>query len=64
MPTHHKLIFGDASSMQEIADERLHLMLTSPPYFNAPFDYKGLYKGYEPYLDLLKKVASETYRVL
>jgi site-specific DNA-methyltransferase (adenine-specific) len=39
-------------------------MLTSPPYFNAPFDYKGLYDNYEQYLELLNHVAKEIYRVL
>jgi len=50
--------------MNEISDESIHLMLTSPPYFNAPFDYKGLYENYEQYLELLTHVAKEVYRVL
>jgi len=50
--------------MHEIPDESVHLMVTSPPYFNAPFDYKGLFKSYEEYLELLKTVAKEVYRVL
>lgn len=64
MVTHHKLIIGDCRSMPEIADESIHLMVTSPPYFNAPFDYKGLYKDYEQYLELLSSVAKEVFRVL
>ncbi|MFN3780668.1 MAG: DNA-methyltransferase [Candidatus Kapaibacteriota bacterium] len=51
-------------SMQEIPDESVHLMFTSPPYFNAPFDYKGLFKSYDQYLEMLDKVAKETFRVL
>ncbi len=47
MPTKHKIIFGNCMDMQEITDESVHLMITSPPYFNAPFDYKGLFKGQE-----------------
>ena len=50
--------------MEEIPDESVHLMLTFPPYFNAPFDYKGLFKSYEQYLDMLDKVAKEVFRVL
>jgi len=50
--------------MKEIPDESVHLMITSPPYFNAPFDYKGLFKTYGQYLGVLRKVARETYRVL
>ncbi len=50
--------------MPEIANEEVHLIFTSPPYFNAPFDYKGYYKDYEKYLNTLKSVASECNRVL
>lgn len=64
MPTHHKLIFGNCMDMSEIPSNSIHLMVTSPPYFNAPFDYKDLYKTYDQYLDVLSKVAKETYRVL
>ncbi len=62
--TFHKLIIGNCKSMEEISDDSIHLMLTSPPYFNAPFDYKGLYDNYEQYLELLNHVAKEIYRVL
>jgi len=51
-------------SMQEIPDESVHLMITSPPYFNAPFDYKGLFKNYDQYLGVLNRVAREVFRVL
>lgn len=51
-------------SMQEIEDESVHLMVTSPPYFNAPFDYKNLFEDYDQYLDVLNKVAKEVFRVL
>ncbi|MCX7612277.1 MAG: site-specific DNA-methyltransferase [Ignavibacterium sp.] len=50
--------------MVEIPDESVHLMVTSPPYFNAPFDYKDLFNSYEQYLGVLNKVAKEIYRVL
>jgi len=62
--TFHKLIIGDCRKMPEIEDESVHLMLTSPPYYNAPFDYKGLFRSYEEYLGLLRNVATEVYRVL
>ncbi len=51
-------------SMAEIPDESVHLIVTSPPYFNAPFDYKDLFENYEQYLGVLKKVAKESFRVL
>jgi len=51
-------------SMEEIPDESVHLIVTSPPYFNAPFDYKGVFKSYGQYLGVLRKVAKEMFRVL
>ncbi|HHT9105645.1 MAG TPA: DNA-methyltransferase [Candidatus Wujingus californicus] len=51
-------------SMQEISNEEVRLVVTSPPYFNAPFDYEGLFKNYDQYLGVLKKVANESFRVL
>jgi len=50
--------------MGEIPDSSIHLVVTSPPYFNAPFDYKGLFKSYGQYLGVLKKMAEEAFRVL
>ena len=64
MLTHHKLIIGDATLMREIKSRSVHLMITSPPYFNAPFDYKDLYATYDEYLTTLQKVAKQIYRVL
>ena len=64
MNTHHRLIIGNCMSMKEISDEEVHLIVTSPPYFNAPFDYEGLFKNYDQYLGALRKVATESFRVL
>lgn len=62
--TWHKIVFGDARDMSEIPDRSVHLMVTSPPYYNAPFDYPGLFKSYDEYLDLIRSVARELRRVL
>jgi len=62
--THHKLITGNCMDMREITDGSVHLIVTSPPYFNAPFDYKGLFKSYGQYLGVLRKMAEESLRVL
>ena len=62
--TNHRLIIGDCSDMKEIKDGSIQLVVTSPPYFNAPFDYKKLYKSYEHYLEMLRKVSKEMFRVL
>lgn len=64
MATTHKLIIGNAINMHAICDNSVHLMITSPPYFNAPFDYKDLYSDYESFLDVISKFAKETFRVL
>jgi len=50
--------------MEEIPDKSVHLAVTSPPYFNAPFDYKDLFENYDQYLDVLGNMAKESFRVL
>jgi DNA modification methylase len=64
MKTLHRLIFGDSERMIELQDRSVHLVVTSPPYFNAPFDYPDLFDSYEDYLNKMKKVAKEIKRVL
>lgn len=49
--------------MHELRRESVELTVTSPPYYNAPFDYPGMYSDYEEYLTMLSKVADELYRV-
>ncbi len=60
----HKLIIGNCMTMPEITDGSVQLVVTSPPYFNAPFDYKGLFRDYQQYLGVLRNVARESFRVL
>ncbi len=64
MKTYHKLIFGDAENMRELEDNSIHLVVTSPPYFNAPFDYPNLFENYEAYLNKMRKIARELKRVV
>jgi site-specific DNA-methyltransferase (adenine-specific) len=64
MKTKHIIIFGNSMDMSEIENESIQLIITSPPYFNAPFDYNGLFNSYEQYLGVLKNVARESFRVL
>ncbi|HMN16275.1 MAG TPA: site-specific DNA-methyltransferase [Ignavibacteriaceae bacterium] len=64
MTTKHKIIFGNCMAMNELDDSSIHLIITSPPYFNAPFDYEGLFSSYQQYLGVLKRFAAEAYRVL
>jgi len=60
----HLIIFGDSRNMKELSDESVHLMVTSPPYFNAPFDYHNYFPSYKVFLDLIRDCAKETFRVL
>lgn len=54
--------FCSAENMSTIPDNSLHLMITSPPY-NVSKEYdKDL--SLTEYLEILKKVFTETYRVL
>jgi len=50
--------------MKEIENEKVHLVVTSPPYYNAPFDYKGFFAKYSEFLLLMKDIAKEIKRVL
>src|SRR5437899_7604335 len=61
-----RVFFGDLRKMtsREVADGEVSLIVTSPPYFNAPFDYPDLFPSYEDYLDLIRSFASQSRRVL
>jgi len=63
-PEENKIIFGDCQNMKEIEDKTVHLVVTSPPYFNAPFDYPNMFKSYDDFLVIMKNVAGEIKRVL
>ena len=56
------IIVGDSRRMAELPDESIHLMVTSPPY-NARKTYDQDLT-LDEYLDLLRGVFRETYRVL
>ena len=67
--TTHRLINGDARSLSFINDESVHLVLTSPPYWNLKKykdnpDQLGHIDQYEEFLSELEKVWKEVYRVL
>jgi len=59
-----KIVFGDCRDMHEIPSESVHLMVTSPPYYNAPFDYPDLFRDYDHFLELIETFSKELYRVL
>jgi DNA modification methylase len=59
-----KIIFGNAENMKEVDSDSIHLIVTSPPYYNAPFDFPNLFNSYDEFLKLLKNVGKELIRVL
>lgn len=68
-PTTHALKLGDARSLSWIPDQSVHLVVTSPPYFNLKkyndHDAQmGDIDDYERFGDELDKVWQECYRVL
>lgn len=68
MKTHHKIILGDSRQMSELGDNSVHLIVTSPPYWQLK-DYGtnnqiGFNDTYENYINNLNLVWKECYRVL
>lgn len=68
METQHNIIIGDSREMKEIPDESVHLVITSPPYWQLK-DYGngnqiGFNDTYEQYINNLSLVWKECYRVL
>jgi DNA modification methylase len=69
VPTHHKLILGDARKLNRIKDATVHLVLTSPPYwtlkeYNKTPGQLGSIANYERFLDELDRCWRECLRVL
>ena len=67
-PIRHKIYGSTAESMSELDDESVHLIVTSPPYWNIK-DYGsdeqiGFHDSLADYLERLKSVWQECYRVL
>jgi modification methylase len=67
--TSHTLRLGDARDLRVLADESVHLVVTSPPYwtlkdYNQTPGQMGAIKDYEQFLDELDKVWSACFRVL
>ena len=67
--TTHTLNLGDARDLSWIRDKSVHLVVTSPPYFNLKkyndhADQLGDINEYDVFMDELDKVWSHCYRVL
>lgn len=68
MATTHQIIIGDARNMEQLADQSVHLVITSPPYWQLK-DYGaggqiGFDDTYESYINHLNLVWNEGARVL
>jgi DNA modification methylase len=62
------IIIGDSRRIEELKDESVHLIITSPPYWQLK-DYGngsqiGFNDSYEDYINNLNLVWKESYRVL
>jgi hypothetical protein len=69
--TRHEMILGDARDLRTIPSESVHLVVTSPPYFNlkpyasdAGGRQLGRMEDYEVFLDELDRAWRECERVL
>ena len=68
MKTTHRLITGDSRNLSHINDQSVHLIVTSPPYWQLK-DYGndgqiGFHDSYESYINNLNAVWAECFRVL
>jgi DNA modification methylase len=68
METTHRIIIGDSRSMQELSDHSVHLVITSPPYWQLK-DYGterqiGFDHTYQEYINNLNLVWTECHRLL
>lgn len=68
MKTAHRIIVGDSRRMEEVRDQSVHLIITSPPYWQLK-DYGdgkqiGFNDTYEEYINNLNLVWNECHRVL
>lgn len=61
-----RIYFGDIRKINssDIRDGEVSLIVTSPPYYNAPFDYPDLFPSYKDYLKLIRSLAALSRRVL
>lgn len=58
------ILNGDSEQVLKTLDsDSVHLVFTSPPYFNARPEYSE-YSTYQDYLDKMRKIIKEIHRVL
>jgi site-specific DNA-methyltransferase (adenine-specific) len=67
--TKHRVVLGDARNLRGVKDESVHLVVTSPPYFDLVVYEEddaqlGHLHDYESFLDQLDQVWRECFRTL
>ena len=67
--TIHRLINGDARELSFLPDESIHLVITSPPYWNLKRynenpNQLGHIEDYENFLNEIKLVWEHVFRIL
>jgi len=60
--TKHLIVIGDSRKMDRVEDESVHLIVTSPPYYNAK-EYSQ-WDSLESYFNDMKQTFEECFRVL
>jgi site-specific DNA-methyltransferase (adenine-specific) len=69
LPSWHRIYRGDSRNLEVVKDDTIHLIVTSPPYWTLK-EYPeiegqlGRTKDYAQFLEELRKVIRECYRVL
>ncbi len=69
VPTEHRLLVGDSRRTGHLAPDSVHLVVTSPPYWNLK-DYPtspgqlGMIPDYTEFLDQLDEVWRQAFRLL
>jgi len=69
IPTTHSLLLGDARHLDDLPDESVHLVVTSPPYWTLK-EYErgegqlGYVDDYEEFNNELARVWAQCYRLL
>ena len=68
MKTNHRVIIGDSRNMAELKNNSVHLVITSPPYWQlkdyGSLDQIGFNDSYENYINNLNLVWKECFRAL
>lgn len=69
LPSNHNFICGDSRNMTEVKDESVHLVVTSPPYFNIKdysegSDQLGSLNNYQEFTEEIGKIWAECYKKL